>query len=291
MAKFIKFFGVLLTFVSVWAGAQAPGTDVPPAKPRTYALVAAIGDKFTYVRQKQGTGSHLDPITRQQVNVMDNALNLSALRGLDKALNETEPESKRVFLSLNAAEMDGVLPQDREKVAIGKVVAALEKMPQRADWDKILVVTPSFRYSEFNGMGGKLHGFGVYSQPLYSGSLGSGDSTDTNFELQGESEVVTPENESTRSKRYVAPFSYMDLYVLDARTMLVLEKRERFDNQKLFDPKSTAIDVDNTITREHLAARLEALVERSVGRALKQTEIGTKVEMGELKQVKPDSKK
>jgi hypothetical protein len=268
---------------------EAAAANVP--KPKTYALVAAVGDQFTFVRQKMGTGSHLEPFYRKVVKVPNNGLNLAALRGLDKALGESDPTSQRVFLSLPAEEMDGVPPAERENRAIAKVIGALEKMPQRADWDKIMVLTPSYRQSEFNGMGSKLNGFGVYSQPLYSGSTddGNGGSIDLDGAGLGE-ETVDPSNKTTRSKRYLAPYSYIQIWVLDPKTLQVLERQYRYDNQKLFDPMDTAIDIDKSVTAEYLAKRVATMIETSTGKVLRQTEVGTRIDIGEIRPVKPGEK-
>ena len=271
------------------ASAQSPAADPNAPKQKVYALVAAMGDQFTFVRQKMGTGTLLEPYYRNVVKVPNNALNLAALNGLDKAMKEADPNSKRVFLSLNAVEMDGVPIKDREKVAIDKVRAALEKVPQRAEWDKIMVITPSYRQADFDGMGTKLHGFGVFSQPLYSGSFDDGaGGGETEFDAAGstgESGTVAPDGTKSSSKRYLAPYSYIQIWVLDARTLEIIEKQQRYDNQKLFDPMDTAVDIDKSVSSEYLAKRMVTLIETSSGKVLKQTEVGTRVDIGEIRQV------
>jgi hypothetical protein len=57
-----------------------------------------------------------------------------ALHGLDKAIANIDPDSKRIYMALPAAQMAGVAPSEREGVAISKIVSALEKMPQRLEW-------------------------------------------------------------------------------------------------------------------------------------------------------------
>ena len=43
--------------------------------------------------------------------------------------------------------MDGVVPAKRDSIAMGAIVAALESMPQRLAWNRIVVVTPAYRAS------------------------------------------------------------------------------------------------------------------------------------------------
>ncbi len=274
------------------AGASAPA-QVAGAK--TYALVSAVGDQFTYVRQRESTGSNrIDNFTRQVIKVPNNALNAAVLRGLDRAVASLEPDSNRVYITLAAAEMENVLPQDREAVAIGKVVGALEKMPERAKWDKIYVAVPKFLLSERSGMGTKLQGLGVYIQPLTSATLSDNElGVDIDVNSIGESDTTNPEGEAVRSKRYVAPFSYISTYVIDPRTMTVIEKNYRHDFQKLFDPNSPALDVANTIPTDFLVSRIERLIERSASKSVNDKEGPATVEVGDVKPVtgKPETKK
>lgn len=48
----------------------------------------------------------------------------------------------------------------------------------------------------------------------------------------------------------------------------VLETSERYDFQRLFDPASTALDIEDSIPPEKLAPILEGFVERASARAL-----------------------
>jgi hypothetical protein len=253
-----------------------------------FALVSAVGDQFTYVRQKESTGSNvIDNNVRRTLKAQNNGLNLSVLRGLDTAIGNAHPDSERVFITLNPTELDNVLPQDREAVAIGKIVSELEKLPERAKWDKIIVATPKYLQSERRGMGPKLHGLGIYVQPLTGGSLeGQDGNPEIDVSNQGESDTTNPEDgQKNKSKVYVAPYSYIQVYVIDAKTMRVLEKNARHDFQKLNDPNSTAIDVGRSIPMDVLAKSVGDLIERSAARAVGETEFGVSVTIQEVKPV------
>ena len=253
---------------------------------QVFALVSAVGDQFTYVRQKESTGSNvIDNNVRRTLKAQNNGLNLSVLRGLDTAIGNAYPDSERVFISLNPTELDNVLPQDRESVAIGKIVSELEKLPDRAKWDKIIVATPKYLQSERQGMGPKLHGLGIYVQPLSGGSLeGQDGNPEIDVSGQGESDTTNPgDGKKNKSKVYVAPYSYIQVYVIDAKTMRVLEKNARHDFQKLNDPTSTAIDVGRSIPMDVLAKSVGDLIERSAARAVGETEFGVSVTIQEVK--------
>ena len=274
--KTLAVFFIMLFATQV--SAQTPADTIPPPKPKVYALISAVGDQFTYVTQKQSVGSNvLDNFSRQVIKVPNDAINSSVLKGLDNAIAQRDPGSKRILAKLNALEMEGVRPIDREKVAMKKLLETLEKFPQRQEWDTIIVVTPKFQYSERKGMGSKLEGIGVYVQPLESSRLQDDAGADV-MGSDGE-DTITPDGKPGKtSKRYVAPYNYTQTWVFDAKTLKVLDQSARYEFQRIYDPESTAINVANSITVEKLAAIFTKFVEKSVargvGEALPQIEIG-----------------
>ena len=274
------FIGALTLTVAATGYAQQIATP----KPKVYALISAVGDQFTMVTQKQSVGSNvLDNYRREVFKVPGNALNKSILNGLDRAIEQKDPGSIRVLATLNALEMEGVRPIDREKVAMKKLLAALEKMPQRADWDTIIVVTPKFQYSARKGMGSKLEGIGIYIQPLGSSTITANDGT--NFlGTEGEEDTIGPDGKpGKRSSRFVAPYNYTQTWVFDAKTLAVLETSARYEFQRIYDPESTALDIAKSIPPEKMAELLTKFVERSVARGV--GEALPTVEIGEIRPV------
>lgn len=286
MNKSLQLALVAVALVACTSAAAQPAVapqTVAVTKPKVYALISAVGDQFTYVTQKQSVGSNIiDHYTRVVLKVPDNALNNSVLKGLDRAIEQRDPTSTRILATLNALEMEGVRPVDREKVAMGKLLAALEKMPQRADWDTIIVVTPKFLFSERSGMGSKLEGIGIYVQPLESANL----QDDAGAEILGSDgeDTITPDGKpGVRSKVYVAPYNYTQTWVFDAKTLKVLETSARYEFQRVYDQTSTALNVANSIPAAKLADVLSKFVERSVARGV--GEALPTVEIGEIKPV------
>ena len=281
--------GAVTLAIGAFATAQTPAQPVAVPKPKVYALISAVGDQFSYVTQKQSVGSNmLDNYKRVVTKVPNNALNVSILKGLDRAIAQRDPASVRILATLNALEMEGVPPVEREKVALTKLLAALEKMPQRAEWDTIIVVTPKFLFSGRQGMGSKLEGIGIYVQPLESNSL----DVDGGGELLGsEGEVtITPDGKpGKRSSVYVAPYNYTQTWVFDAKTLKVLETSARYEFQRVYDPESTALNVANSIPVAKLAEVLSNFIERSVARGV--GEALPSIEIGDIKPVVPDAAK
>jgi hypothetical protein len=262
--------GAVIGLVVFNASAQDKIASAAPTsaeKPRTIALISAVGDQFTFLRQKRQVGTNLEPYTRRVMKVPNGALDAIVLKGLDKALDQTDPDAKRVYMRLSPPEMTGVHTQDRGDVAIGKLVGQLEKMPERQNWDRIIIVTPAFQFTAHSGMGSKLQGIGVYVQPLEN-NLQNGDEGHAGIE---EFDTIAPDDRTKKGKSetYVAPYSYTDLWILDAKTLQVIQKETNKQAVRLYDKDSTAIDVQNQLTIEQLAGHIETFVERSSTRALK----------------------
>ena len=281
---------IILLGASLGAIAQAPADNVPPPKPKVYALISAVGDQFTYVTQKLVVGSNIiDNYRREVFRVPNDAINASVLKGLDSDIAQRDPGSTRILARLNPLEMEGVRPVDREKVALKKLLETLDKFPQRQEWDTIIVVTPKFQFSARKGMGSKLEGLGIYVQPLEN----TGFLDDAGSEILGSDgeETITPDGKQNnkRSQVYVAPFNYTQTWVFDAKTLKLLETSARYEFQRIYDPESTAINVANSIPVEKLAKIFTSFVERSVARGV--GEAMPSIEIGAITPVIPQPAK
>jgi hypothetical protein len=291
MRKIISVTGFcLMNLLATQAHSQAATETAKPVKPRVYALVAAVGAQFSFVHEVKSVGSHLPPYRRSTVDAPDNILNRIVLQSLDKAIVNIDPDSTRIYMSLAAAQMDKVAPSQREHVAISKIVSELEKMPQRLEWDRIVIVTPAYKLFDHNDMADRLQGLGVFTQPL-TGMLDALNISPMPFESLSGPDAVTPEGKAVRVRTFLAPYSYIQVWVLDPKTFAVIDKRQGFDSQKLADPMSGSLDINQSVRKEFLAGRIISLIEQSVHEAVMQTELRGKVEVGELKQIKPNDAK
>jgi len=281
------------------AHAQTAAEPSSAAKPRTYALVAAIGEHFDQVHEVQSTGSHLSPFRHKASTVPNNALNRLALHSLDKAIASIDPSSTRIYLTLPPAQMDGVPPWQRDSVAIASVVAALDKYPQRSEWDRILVATPAYRSLDQNGMAGKLQGFGIFNEPLCQAgcenSLLPGPGRGIIPEPPDGIPATTMDDQPIKARTYIAPFSYIEVWVLDPKTLAVLDKQQVFDSQKLAEPSyKPPLNVSDADMQKYLAGRFVNLVELSIGEAVMHSEVNLrngKAEVGPVKVIEPNDEK
>lgn len=269
----------LLTALSLalpaWAQDTLPALDNKP-KPGVVALVAAVGDQVDFVRQKQSTGSHLEPFIRKRMPVNGQALNFAVLRGLDAAIADDEPASTRVLLQWSMPpqtrqRLEDAPGNQREAIVLEALQEHLRALPERAQWDRIEAIVPSYFFSELRGMGRKLSGIGIYVQPLKSSSIDfseNGDMMET--ARDGDHRTINPNTGATgRSSTYVAPYMYFQRVTLDARTLSVLAKKRQFDNVKFADPESTANDVFKQMPLAQMMEKLLETVERSAYKSVR----------------------
>lgn len=270
------------------AHGQSAVDPVQPTKHNVYALVAAVGERFSFVYEVLNTGSHLDPYRRSSV-AAGNLLNTLALQALDKAVAEIDPGSTRIYITFPAAQVEQVAPSQRESFAINKIISELQQMPHRAEWNRIVVATPAYTPFKVDGIATKLQGFGVFMQPL----VGSSFTFDDNRValVHGREDATTPDNKIVRSSTYVAPYSYIEIWVLDPKTLAVLDKQKRFENEKFADPASGSMDMSQVVSKKFLAAHVVGLIEGSIREAVMHSEVNSKhgeVEVSEPKVVNPD---
>ncbi len=249
--------------IGVAAALCLPGVAAEPPQ-RTYALVSAVGSTFTLVREKKQVGTSLEGYQRIEREVPGVALDAAVLRGLERIVLEDDPAAVFTYLKLNPAELQGVLRYERGEVAIGKLASALERMPQRKSWHRILVVTPRYLNSGREGLGDKLSGIGVYVQPAEKLPSNQDDFARREDDTRG------PDGARGLSSRFVAPYFYAQVWVIDPTALRVLETSERWDFQKLFDPSSTRNNIEDDFPPEVLAAQVERFVELSTARALRE---------------------
>src|SRR5215472_1118112 len=266
-----------------------------PQRPRVYALLAAIGDEFSVVSEISRTGTHLPPYQRRTSHVSDDALNRLALHSLDEAVARADPNSKRVYMALPAVSMDGVAPSERETVAIAAIKEALGRVPERVQWDRIVVATPAYHALDFNGLGSKLQGFGLFGQTQCQAGCGGFHQEDQAKAIAREPpdgvDAITSEDKAIKARTFIAPFSYIAVWVLDPKTLTVIDREEGFDSQKLAQPLEKPLDLSQAEGQKYIAMRIANLIDLSVGEAVMHSEVALRrgtVEVGPFKEVKPE---
>ena len=283
---------ILVSLLNGLAHGEDAIESTPDAKQRVYALVAAVGDQFTQVTEVQSTGSHLSPIRSTTSDIPQNALNRIVLRGLDIAISGMDPKSERIYLSLSAMRMDGIPKPKQESAALERIVAELHRIPERSNWDRIVVATPAYEALARNGMPGKIQGLGMFSQPLCQAGcakLRDDHAAPVPEPLDGVP-ALTSDDKVIRAKTFVAPFSYIDVWILDPKTLEVLDRQRNFDHRKLAEPVYKP-PMSQGELQTYLAHRIIGLIETSVGDAVLRSEATLRrgeVEIRTIKRVSPD---
>ena len=249
-----RFYPRVLLAVSLCA------TGVAAAQTKTYALVAAIGNRFEVMNSKQQTGSHIPAWDRAAYQIGGNVLNRLALQGLDKAVAGYEPESKRVYLSMAPARPD-----------IELVVGELRKL-DRVGWDRIMVALPASRFHDEPGLAGRMKGFGLLAQGQCQSDTSFGNSRagscNHGFRPQFGPTALTPKGEEIAANTFVAPFAFVEIFTLDPRSLAVLDRSANYGHRKLTDETAKLNGIINGDNKEFLAAQIVEVVQTSTAEAM-----------------------
>ena len=269
----------MLCAIACMAAACAGAAD----EPRTFALVAAMGNVFSAVHEVASTGSHLAPYRKRTFEVKDDTIDRLVLKGLDDAVTSIEPGARKVYLMVRLPAQMQERPSRIEASAFGKVVEELRRMPGRDEWHRIVVATPAYRAAARDGLAGGIEGMGLFTEPL------CGDVRDCDARTQPATAGIpatTPSGETVTTSRYVAPYLFAKIWILDPTTLEVLDSQEIFRHEKLFDPDSGATDMNQVIDRKLLAARILEGVHASALEAVRRSELRGRVEVEERGPVK-----
>lgn len=256
--------------------------DATADRPLTYALVAAMGSSFSFVMEKKAVGSNMAPYDRSNIQAPDDGLNRLVLHNLDELVGASAPDSKRVFLSIPTPAVHLVAPANREQAAIDAVVKALQGFPERAAWDKIVVITPAYRSQNKNNMASMLGGLGIFIQPMCRSTL-TDLKCDTQADLpSGPDTVLTPDGQKISSTTFQAPFSYLCIWILDPKTLAVISKEKVFDDQKMNDLTANPQAPVQSMDKQFAAKTMSNLINSSIHRAIRRSGLTAKVEAREV---------
>lgn len=254
-----------------------------PEPRHTFALVAAMGDRFSAVHEIESVGSNLPPYRRRALDVKDDGLNKVVLKALGDAVAAIDPAAERVYLSVRLPRALQDRASSLEDTAFDTVMEQLRGMPRGGSWHRIVVVTPAWRAGARDGLSRGLGGIGLFTQPLCQGDIRFCD-TRSRPATAGV-EAQTPSGETQPASRYVAPFFFARIRILDPATLEVLDTQEIFDHEKLFDPDSGATDMNQAIDRKVLAMKIVARIEASALEAVRRSELRGTVDVKERGEV------
>jgi hypothetical protein len=271
----------LLSGLALAAFAQEP--------PRTFALVSAVGNQFHFVSEEPmaRTGTRLEPYRRSLHDLADNALNRLVLASLDQTVAKLDPGSTRIHLAVATPRPRSETARMQD-LAIETVARHLEAMPARARWHRIVVATPAYRTQAADGMPGRIQGSGLFVEGACVGEFRYchlRTQSPTN-----DTKVQTPGGEEAHATHFVAPYLAIKIWILDPRTLEVVDSHELVQVQKYYDPNSDSMDVAANLDRRFLATKIVELVERTTREALLSTELRGTVDVKERGAVKESAR-
>jgi hypothetical protein len=301
LSHYIRRSSTIATAVAVViaaALAYPPATATVSAQsdataPKKIALISMVGDEFSIVVQRQSTGSSIvNRAMRQTIRMPGQGINLSVLRGLDEAVRREYPAAERLLLTIpHDANTASVAPAEREAAAFTRAVQRIEQMPERQSWDRIVLVTPRWLLGEKSGMANRLSGIGLYVQPLRS--IHAPDRTNQDEVLRDlglqldESSLGEDSGAAVQSDSFVAPFFYAVVTTLDAKTLRVIKREERYDFRKIANSSENSLMIGNRFDSEKLVGLIDKFIETAAIRSFTGKR-GT-VEIGPLRDSRADA--
>jgi len=250
-----------------------------------YALVAAMGDQFTAGTEVHTTGSHLPGHAKRRLDVKDEGINKLALASLASAVGKLHPQVERHYLVVPLPPETQLRVRSIEENAFAIAVEALRARPDRGEWQRIVLITPANRVQkqETGGLASDTQGIGVFTQGLCQSDIRD---CDKRRSVTSGVEVTTPKGETVKSDRYVAPYFFAKIWILDPQSLQVLDSEVVMDHTKYNDPDSDAMDQNQVLDRKFLLTKIVEQVEKSTTEAVSRTELRGKVEVKEKGEVK-----
>lgn len=269
-------FKRLLALAVIVLPLAAPAQEAAKPAP-TIALISTLGDQLSIVKQRGRRVSSVDDFSRRTVQVDPQLLNMAVLRGLDSALAEEEPGSRRIMLRWSAnpglaERLKNASFEARDALVLDALRERLAQMPQRAEWDRIEAILPRFAWDTREGMPSRLGGIGIYVKPTGNQwELLDEDGIDRrDDDTDPDQHTTNPRTgEQQKAKAYVAPFISFERVTLDAKTLAVIARKPQFTHTKYSDPDSKSIDVIEQVSPADIVTQLNKLVEQAAYRSVR----------------------
>jgi hypothetical protein len=254
----------------------------PGEAPKTIALVSAVGGQMNFVSARY-EANKFDHFKRVPIEVPNQALNHSVLRGLERAIERIQPTSTRIMLTVRAADISNLMDSSRPRVVADDLLEQLKGFEKRKDWDLIIAVTPRYQHSGTDRMADKLWGIGAYIYGVESAKI---DDDLIPFEIDTSEEVKKADGSgNTRVSKWVAPYAYLKFTVYDAKTLTILRTVDRLDARKVGNPDCIATNVFNCFTLAQYGNMIDTMAERTAAAGVT-GKVEGRVTMSEPRQVK-----
>src|SRR6266700_937728 len=176
---------------------------------RTYAILSLIGDKISVVGHESTTGSNKDQNRHDTMPLSDRVLDNTAVRAVDNAIKRLDPRATTVSLASSDPELyelqDKLFDPQEQSLALRE---SIKVMLQNQNATHLVLITKhrseaKLRLAhEYRGSG-KIEGVGFYL-----------DAT-----------LPTTRSDHAIGMGFLAPFAYIKVVLVDAKTMAVIRER------------------------------------------------------------------
>jgi hypothetical protein len=231
----------------------------------------------------QQIGSRLPPWRKRPLEVKDDAINKIVLASLDQAVVKMHPQAERTYVTVKLSNRVMDRPRSIEEGAFETAIDALRDMPERSKWYRVVLVTPTNRVQQKEGLAPDTQGMGLLQQGLCQSENRDCDRRQSNTGV----EVETPNGEKANMSRFVAPYYFAKVWIIDPQSLAVIDTEVIHDHVKLNDPNSNSFDMSQVVSRHYLAERIVEQVEASTAEAVKRSELRGKVEVNDRGEAKP----
>jgi hypothetical protein len=230
-------------------------------------------------------------VQREAYRIDGNTLNRLVLQGLDRAVASLDPDSRRLYLSMDPV-WDTRYRRGRRDNLPDSVLAEIRKM-DRSGWDRLLVAVPAQRVEDGAGLGKRMQGLGIYVQPLCQSDTGWGGrigSCENGFRPVSGPEAHTPKGENLAASTFVAPYSFIEVWVLDPRTLEVIDRTTQYTHRKLADDSGHVTGILAGFHDDFLATQIVQVVQSAARDAVEDAGLRGKVQVHEKGPVSPARK-
>lgn len=238
-------------FAGMACGSAAAATP-PDAR---FAVLSLVGDKVSIVIRQDSVGSSLDRNSRQDIAIKGQALDRSAIQAIDAAMARRGVPEPVLLLSRD----EGLYAAQEKLFESGgdaaEAVQALKELLAQSKATHLLLLTKHRADAGFETLNGrvgrgKIAGLGFYvdnEQGFHNDATGR--------DIEG----------------YFAPFAYVKLRLIDARSLKVLAEAAELESRVVSTASSaTSQQAWSTMSTAEKLSELDAMLQRAATRAVEQ---------------------
>jgi len=220
---------------------------------RTYAILSLIGDKIYVVGHESTTGSNKDQNRHDTMTLSDRVLDNTAVLAVDNAIKRLDARATTVSLASSDPklyELQDTLfePQDQSPALLESVKVML----QNQNATHLVLITKhrseaKLRFAHEYWGSGKIEGVGFYL-----------DAT-----------IPTMRSDHAIGMGFLAPFAYIKVTLVDAKTMAVIRERNADESVALSTANAPgSLRPADVLTGAQKVAALQRLISRAITRVM-----------------------